>query len=100
MSTVAHTPVPWIITKSKHGIDADKYVVSIVAPERGDRALLIHANHGKDDEADANARLIAAAPELLEALERLRASASRFISQDAACIMLADAALAKAKGPQ
>ena len=54
------------------------------------------------EEAIANARLIAAAPELLEALERINSlSASQFLTQaafSAGCQHIARAAIAKATG--
>lgn len=67
--TTKHTPGQWRITKAKAGVSMGDYVVAIVADERGDRALLIHAEQGSEAEGDANAYLIGAAPELLKALE-------------------------------
>jgi len=84
--TNKHTQGPWICTKDKHGIDGNDYQVCVIACCRGDRQLIIHAKDGDDSQADNNARLIAAAPGLLEALELC-------ISKD----MLSGEALDKAK---
>ncbi len=68
-----HTPGEWLSMKDKHGIDAGFTVVCIVAPDRGDRQLLIYSEmEGGDD--DANARLIMAAPDMLKALVKARAT--------------------------
>ncbi|WP_038164879.1 hypothetical protein [Verrucomicrobium sp. BvORR106] len=60
-----------------HGIDGGEYVIADVAPDRGDRSLVIHAPVGSNEQAEANARLIAAAPKLLEALEEINKVAIR-----------------------
>jgi hypothetical protein len=72
--TTKHTPGPWSVTKAKHGVEMSQYVVAMVAPDRNDRALVVHAEQGDDAQGDANARLIATAPELLlEAMRYLNA---------------------------
>lgn len=67
MGESKHTPGPWIATASDNGewgIDAASgWGIATVAGSAGDGP--------GNDESDANARLIAAAPELLEALEHL-----------------------------
>lgn len=58
-----HTPGPWIYTK---GVGFKHYVAS----ENGDLDFSLQELHwrdGREVPAEANARLIAAAPELLEA---------------------------------
>ena len=55
--TATHTPGPWEVTRSESGR------IYISGPE-GDIGVLIHYEH-----AEADARLIAAAPALLAALE-------------------------------
>jgi len=56
-----HTPGPWKATAMR-----------VTAPETNDRlALDVQINGGNRDGNKANARLIAAAPELLDALETL-----------------------------
>ena len=59
-----HTPGPWeTLTFSNHELQTDFAMVKI-----GSRAHMV----GCSEEDKANARLIAAAPELLEALKTLR----------------------------
>ena len=92
-----HTPGPWhVFTEdgSVGTIEAENGVV--VAQAQQTRSL---RQDLKQVERRANARLIAAAPELLEALEYFK----RHIGGDASCdlqtlLHLADAAIAKAKG--
>jgi hypothetical protein len=70
-----HTPGPWEFQKH----DAGRYYGNIVGyysryetePEKGNqiRTITIQLNHGTDEENAANAKLIAAAPDLLEALK-------------------------------
>jgi hypothetical protein len=68
---ITHTPGPWELGSKEHG---DEYALCIVQNSswRGQqfiaRAEPFGAHEGMD-EAEANARLIAAAPELLEALK-------------------------------
>lgn len=69
--TTKHTPGLWAVTKAKHGVDMGHYFVALVAPDRNDRALVVHAERGDDVQGDANANLIAAAPELYHALDDL-----------------------------
>nr|WP_144347358.1 hypothetical protein [Pandoraea pnomenusa] len=64
-----HTPGPWSISKAKHM--GGEYVVATLAHDRGDRALVVHAQHGDQSQDDENAHLIAAAPELVEALNHI-----------------------------
>ena len=87
MST--HTPGPWNIRRGKHGTDVLGY-----DPKRGDIAVATIDRH----DTEANARLIAAAPALLEALEdMLFAHAARGLLQECAHNK-ARAAIAQAKG--
>ena len=60
-----HTPGPWQIIVNKHG----QY--DIVATSKTDGIAFIDKRNDPDEER-ANAYLIAAAPEMLEALEELR----------------------------
>jgi len=90
--TAQHTPGPWRLTTLPEG-----------------RWVEVYGGHPEDDVAQAvgvpNARLIAAAPELLEALERISAI-GEWLDDDqdvfAACyrtwVIEARAAIAKAKG--
>lgn len=97
-----HTPGPWLCTKAKHGVDAGHYVIATVADDRGDRCLIIHAEVGDDGQGDANARLIAAAPALLEALEALLGMdvAYQRGRRVEAAVAVGRAAISKAKGEQ
>lgn len=66
MSDIKHTPGPWTITSWATGAvngPHDRMVASVY----GD-----HADCQRDERQDANARLIAAAPDLLEALRKVR----------------------------
>lgn len=66
-----HTPSPWTISEHEHA--------NVIFSDNGVICDVFHANEDDDmtasvesrEESDANARLIAAAPELLSALERL-----------------------------
>ncbi len=84
-----HTPGPWHVSKST--MDRLIYADSEHAFD-----LAIVRDGGTAD-VDANARLIAAAPELLEAAQMMRAINQRSTRKecDAACDAL-DAAIAKA----
>lgn len=61
MSTTKHTPGPWHIARF------DATTVEI----RSERGLIVAEVGNTSTEDDANARLIAAAPELLSALQRI-----------------------------
>lgn len=98
--TTKHTPGPWAVAKAKHGVDMSHHIVALVAPDREDRALVVHAHQGDDTQADANARLIAAAPELLEALEGLLAVSVDTSPAELLAMIAAREAIAKAKGEQ
>jgi len=90
-----HTKGPWCIKYSRSG-----YPYQIIAPNENDKAP---GRVGKSitrwgaislpssDEAHANARLIAAAPDLLEALETIANTHANPVS-------VARAAIAKARG--
>jgi hypothetical protein len=88
----AHTPGPWEAY-------IDGQISSVNTFAESDRAMLIDITRSgtsvKQD--NANARLIAAAPDLLAALERLYAALSLDADMVLACEQ-ARAALAKAKG--
>lgn len=97
---MSHTPGPWSIheTKGNGGNIPDR--LEIVGPEEGRRRSLIASIYGfKMLEGQANARLIAAAPELYEALENL----IDFLfhgKKNCQAILRAKAALAKARGDE
>lgn len=104
---IKHTPAPWrVSSESPRIIQKDYRAIG------SDAGFLIASTMGHDNsgfyaseqEADANARLIAAAPELLEALEMCtKAMASvlpDFNPYDQAAYDKARAAIAKAKGEE
>ena len=69
MSTAKHTPGPWQ-ARWQDPIDVDDCarIAIETAPDAGDIAGIHHATRGEDE---ANARLIAAAPDMLAALQRI-----------------------------
>jgi hypothetical protein len=105
MSDTKHTPGPWAILDDKEpsapGIEAPSVEFSVVVigypqHDAGDDAGV----HGRTpEEKMANACLIAAAPELLEALEMMVLDFSDYpASERFHAFDLARAAIAKAKG--
>ncbi|PPA72827.1 hypothetical protein C4E15_28090 [Achromobacter spanius] len=98
--TTKHTPGPWRIGKSYGAVVAD------VPVNNGDDNDHVEAYGGHliaESIAVCNRPLIAAAPELLEALEKLNAAYDRlkppgYPKTDGQ--KLADAAIAKARGSQ
>ena len=92
-----HTPGPWTVTADGAGWYIE------CSPERGHSVAYIRAEIGEedpdtsDDEKEANSRLIASAPELLEAL-KLIASAENSALDLAYCKGIARAAITKATG--
>ena len=104
MSDIKHTPGPWTVTSEIS--DAVAYSPRVAdirenGPYRGGICRLQSAEHIggiTGDEVLANAALIAAAPELLEALKWLRTCEERGDLEEA--IAAADAAIAKAEGRQ
>ena len=96
-----HTPGPWSVVEHDHAIciqtespSKTKYGASRYAAiggfDRNDRAQL--------EEARANARLIAAAPELLEALQKIAGNTYDEWTNGAEAARIARAAIAKATG--
>ena len=104
--TTEHTPGPWALGhENGHGFD----VVHEIAPNCGHLLIVSECHTQKSylgheidrDAAQANARLIAAAPELLEALETLAAYANGRFGRNPYGIpeyKTALQAIAKAKG--
>lgn len=100
-----HTPGPWHIyndSQVEHvGIEAENVSIVIFGADDDDAGI-----RGRNtEEAIANAHLIAAAPELLEALENIKHSVAQAIKtrndwhREFLLIRnLADSAIAKAKG--
>jgi len=63
-----HTPAPWRYHKSEHDCE---YIITGSNENGGSILPILGRTHNFPNNNEANARLIAAAPELLEALERL-----------------------------
>lgn len=100
MSESKHTPGPWITSESSHRIEWSHWIMT-----GGDRDAMIAAAAEIPQApgiSDANARLIAAAPELLDVVQRLIAynahySVATYQEWDG---MIRDAKNAIAKGVQ
>lgn len=84
---LSHTPGPWYVA----GLNS----LAVMAGERPDQDVVCHIDGGFEKQYDANARLIAAAPELLEALEKY--THCRHGCIDCFCTTEARAAIRKAK---
>lgn len=87
-----HTPGPW-------GYEMDDYVTQVFVIDR-DPGRLVIAEVNEQPEQEANARLMAAAPELLAALKRAeQAIHSEYCSTKchAECVAVTDA-IKKAEG--
>lgn len=71
-----HTPGPWIGTGPSFGDPLPRYTTEIMTVDERDGeghvSICEMPFHHHDDENEANARLIAAAPDLLEALKIAR----------------------------
>ena len=96
--TNAHTPGPWHIDRTGEHHGQRPY--GIRAGKRGLTRRNI-VNWGglaapASPETEANARLIAAAPDLLEALRLAR---DHFVNSKSACAEICDAAIRKATTP-
>lgn len=101
MSNAKHTPGPWRIDRAIAYDDGDNGMsaVSISGDGWGEFAkCLVKFDDEDPPEGQANARLIAAAPDLLSALERLEMVSGLALMSDDPARMAARAAIAKAKG--
>ncbi len=105
--TQTHTPGPWRISKNRTGEPdpwiegAPGYEQAIFGDDGSKVAVCEQWHPDLEAESEANAALIASAPDLLEALEALRGDLLRYPNDDARREMIidaADAAIAKAKG--
>ena len=87
-----HTPGPWAV---KHHEDTDTYSI-YVAGQEWNSWTVAALGYAKEDEA--NARLIAAAPDLLEALQYMLEVCPSINQQGKEAHLRAHAAIAKATG--
>ena len=89
-----HTPGPWVDGQLEDNDCCE------VMDERGYYIATCHDGVRGERNADANARLIAAAPDLLEALQELANCGAEAWGEDRPCVHIARAAIAKATGQQ
>ena len=91
-----HTPAPWRYHKSEHDHD---FIITGSNENGGSVLPILGRTHNFPNNNEANARLIAAAPELLEALKQtLEAMESAAFEIDDPRILIAREAIAKAEG--
>lgn len=99
MDEMKHTPGPW--TASGNGVHVYKNKVGLcVAVSYDPHDMTSRSN---PPVAQANARLIAAAPEMLEILQAVQeaaAATANYIGQDGQLIKKVMAVIAKAKGEE
>ena len=88
--TAKHTPGPWEVEWGHHDYETDSYQANISVASWNNPASVARVF------TSANARLIAAAPNLLAALEAIHAHLENGDSANATCEELARAAIAKA----
>ena len=94
MEKVKHTPVPWVIDGSATSLDIFSSDAAVLVAVVRRSLLSCHL----DQTARANARLIAAAPELLEALQEIICADCRGWEELDPLLSKARAAIAKATG--
>lgn len=93
----AHTPGPWTILNAAHpGIEAEEVATSVVVWGDDEDEAGVHGD--TPEEAFANALLIAAAPDLLEALEAFVEADDKQQAHSPETADRARAAIAKATG--
>lgn len=94
---MSHTKGPWIFTEGKMPAISDSSGIPVA----------MQCRRNKEGEGKANAQLIAAAPELLEALELVLERYCHEVNEDETswhnpenddCVIAARAAIAKTKG--
>ena len=93
-----HTPGPWVVVGSRTKYVEARLVVSLMQEVAACGPTLADEGYGQQQEA--NARLIAAAPDLLEALKELADCGAEAWGEDRPCVKWARAAIAKATGEQ
>ena len=81
----AHTPGPWDVSEGKPGFGTNRTHIRVIVPQP-DRVCPLYVadciREGSLDETRANARLIAAAPQLLEALAKVNELERRAVNLD------------------
>jgi hypothetical protein len=95
-----HTPGPWIMRKAKFASDGG-FDFGIAASVDGNMKCIAETFEVVGEErapAEANGRLIAAAPDMLAALIAVQRDEKEFRCSSATTLGLVDAVIAKAKG--
>ena len=97
-----HTPGPWVARPYAKGIEGNDLMPSIFGPDGRSIASCGNAKMRSFETRDANARLIAAAPEMYAALKKI-VGKGMHVTHDCArkCVcgfLDAKAAIAKAEG--
>jgi hypothetical protein len=95
MTQTTHTPGTWRITLHGNGLVDGDYRYQVGTSQQT-VAYVWMGRENNDPELQANARLIAAAPELLEALEMV--SNFNWRNNRTHLLEIVDAAIAKARG--
>ena len=99
-----HTPSPWVANQRRefyNGLPQPFQIWKIDLDEPENSRFIARLSDAWDDEQRANARLMAAAPELLEALQAAQVLiAADIIRDDAGCLAKINAAIAKATGQE
>ena len=93
-----HTPGEWRVRNNSIGgplVSSDSGTIADVRTCGG-----VHVGGPQHPETIANARLLAAAPDLLEALKELADCGAEAWGEDRPCVKWARAAIAKATGEQ
>lgn len=93
-----HTPGPWNMTADGGGFYVEGGDLLVAWAQEVDPCPSGAEDYFPGDTTEANARLIAAAPELLEALELLTAGIENSVSDTYIPLVKARAAIAKATG--
>lgn len=104
---MSHTPGPWVVW----GVSSNDGESEVVSNRDGSKTICWTADTYNEDEDEgeatdedlSNARLIAAAPELLEALEAAKGTIEYLLSNDDNgpaynCLELISSAISKAEG--
>lgn len=102
---MSHTPGPWMVAGPSFGDPLPRYTTCVVTEEDDDGEVVDICEFpvsDYDEQNEANARLIAAAPDMLEALEAIVKSLAdqddEGMIEHAQQMIDARAAIAKAKG--
>lgn len=95
---MSHTPGPWRVGGIKGTVYTDD-AVFLARAESGEHGDWLRGNPFGNGVCEANARLIAAAPELLAALkEIINGDPAGGTYSGSQCVAIAEAAIAKAEG--